>query len=130
MNSKLAPSTYTVKMVIQLKDKDSILLNTMFHASNIPRKACKLLSSHNLSTQNSYTPVKTMEQHVVHSVWQTIQTTREKNRIAAIPTHLQDNVNRLLGQPLLPAEPNSTCNVSELDLTVVPQYSFTADSPR
>ena len=129
MNLKAEPSTYTVKMVIQLKNKHSVLLHTMFHASNIPRGTCKLLSCHNLPTQNPTIPVNTMEQHVVHSVWKKIQGTGERNRIAAIPQHLQDTVNHVLRQPLLPADRNITHNVSELQLTVVPQHSFTSEIP-
>ena len=127
MISKLEPSTYSVKMIIQFKDKNSILLNTMFHASNIPRQACRLLSCHNLPSLNPTPPVKTIEQHIVHSVWRTIQTTREKHRIAGIPTYLQDTVDQVLGQPLLPANPTSMQNVPELQLKVVPHHSFQQD---
>jgi len=127
MNSKLTPSTYTVKMVIQLQDNNSMLLNTMFHASNISRKALNLISCHNLSSQLATTPTKTLEQHVVHSVWHAIQTTRDKDRIAGIPTYLQETVNRMLGQPLTVADSNSTCDVPEFQLTVLPQHSFSQD---
>ena len=127
MNSKLTPSTYTVKMVIQLQDNNSMLLNTMFHASNISRQALNLISCHNLSSQIATTPTKTLEQHIIHSVWHTIQTTREKDRIAGIPTHLQETVNRMLGQQLTVADSNSTCHVPEFQLTVLPQHSFSQD---
>ena len=127
MNSKVTPSTYTVKMVIQLQHNNSMLLNTMFHASNISRQALNLISCHNLSSQISTTPTKTIEQHIVHSVWHTIQTTREKDRIAAIPTYLQETVNHMLGQPLTVADANPTCDVPEFELTVLPQHSFSQD---
>ena len=122
MKSKAHPSTYTVKMMIQLKNNNSMLLNTMFHASNIPRGTCKLLSCHNSCAQNSATPMKTIEQHVVHSVWQTIQNTAERNRIAAIPQHLQDTVHHILRQPLLPADRTKALNVPEVELTILPQH--------
>ena len=71
--------------------------------------------------------MKTIEQHIVHSVWRTIQTTGEKHRIAGIPTYLQDTVDQVLGQPLLPANPTSMQNVPELQLKVVPHHSFQQD---